>query len=799
MENHNTNQLTDLIANTTTSEITSEVGLTSSADSQALTQLTAPGPSGGHNHYHAHPYRTTGPGEAPVACMGRFTYIAGGSFVNNSSDPVDARNVAYATLLPASMGNLYGAYGFRATLVIRVEIAAAPQVAGLVRVHVNHMEEQNSRGFYRCAAGSRLGAEVNLSQGSVVELRVPYISDRDFIVYENPAPTTINQCQLFITPYLPVCWDSTTVSTPSWSLYLALEDVELIGASATLTRIVPQAGEQQAMGPVTSFFRATSTLLTAASMVPMIAAYVKPLAWASSLGAVVSAHFGWSKPNNGTMMGVMARSITRGINTCADQDHSQPMSHYANNEIQALPGFAGSKLDEMAICGVICRPSAVALVVLKPTDAAQGLKWVAAVTPGNLFFQSSTGGLAQQHVASVTGGVGTYKPAVIPTPLLFVSSFFARWRGSITYRFKFGTTKFHAGKVLIGYAPGEDVADPLSPAGVVSVAPPSTARFNYQSILVDLRTTTELDFVVPFTYPADYCNTNMQCIHVSGVWSPANTGVVFMRIIEPLYGPDNVPQFANTIIEAFAGCDFEFAQPITSQLVPIVYNTSGTLIYAQGGETENAMVAAQSTGERILSLKQLAMRPLWTYSPAQVVLASDKSVSFAHGSLVQYVAGAHSWLSPIVSGDTIINRITSLFGLVRGGVIYRVIPAGTTTGSLANFSSTIAVGNQNSYDFRYFALSFENAMGNSMRIPYYGKHNRMRTPSVNFGYNNGTARDVETSAFVNIGGLDTSCVRGVCVADDFQVGCFLGMPACVFLDSDKLPDDYFNAAATRPS
>lgn len=766
------------------------------------THFVAPGPMQGTNHYKRPDFHDVPTDNNIKDYLARPYLYTSGVFTSGSTAPVQESHFTPQSFV--STNNLSGAYGYRATVCFRLEVSAAPQAQGIVRMAYEYLPPSGTRSkiTYRPVLAQLPGAELNLRSGSAMEVRIPFVSDRDFWPLINGTYTV--QAPAFaisVTPYAPVSWDTTTTSTPTWALYFWFEDVELVGKSVGCVTVVPQGNTENAgKGVVTNWFSAASKVATYAASIPLLSSYITPLSWMLNAAHKVSAHYGWSKPTNGSYVGTMQMATVRGINTCADSDFANPMGYYANNEVAVQDGFAGSKVDEMSLCYLTCKPGLIASCNLLPSDTRGQVKWICPVSPSHFVFQSSSTGFSQ--VSSLFIGANTAsgnKVGYCPSPINFCASFFERWRGNIIFRFKFNTTKFHAGKLLIGYVPGEDLNDGVS-LGTFSQAPQPTSRYDFQSTLVDLRNTSEIDFLVPFTYPAAWCDTGMDYLQpetgVVNYYGLPNTGAVFVRVIDPLYGPDNVMQSCQMLVEVLSDCGLEFAHPITSLTVPLD-PTSTPVLIAQSALSDLAATDATkyAAGERIASVKQLAMRPIWQYQSS--ALASRNWAYFASISYTAYSAFTTSTPFNYPSDfNTIVSKLGSLYALARGGLVVRVIPTGQTR---STYVSTSTWATYNSTDARSSGLSVEYNVGNFLKLPYYAKNTRMRTGASSRSITTGGVDLNNYTRTLNFNWSTTDSVNiyGLAAGDDFQFGCFTGIGPCVTLGAKGL-----NASApglTRPN
>lgn len=790
-------------SNNTNADAGTTVAFSASRESTDIVQLMAPGSATEVPHM----AQTTGsgaPASTPDDMMKRPKLIRSAlPFVNGSTAvlTVLSPGAAYmAGLIP----NMTGVAGFRCTMVYRVEVAAAPQVSGLLKASVLYLPTYSGpnlyRSDYRPIAAQLPGPYLNIADGASMELRVPFKHCVDYFYMNNNIETTLGH-RFSLNPILPVTWDTTTTSSPSVSVYVWVEDVETIGASTPLITATPQSGAEARISKPSEWFSGAAKVATiSGALMPLLSSYTRPLSWLFGQAANTAAHFGYSKPYIGSYGSVMGNSMVRGHNTCADQDQLQPMAMYSNNEVASLPGFAGTSVDEMSICYLTCLPGLLAVFKLNPADAAGTLKWACPVTPGTFGFQTSaTGGFLQAPCCTLgtTSAVGTDKAGYFPTPINFVSSYFSRWRGDLIFRFRFATTKFHAGKLVIGYAPAED-----PPNGPVSAYVPTfnASRYDYPSAVIDLRSCNQYDLEVPFTYNRDWAYTNA----ISGrssAYHAKNTGTVFVYVVDPLYGPDNVSQFCWISVEVFSKCGLEFSQPRTSQLIPLDMTNPITVVAQMAGE-----ISAYTSGESIKSLKQLAMRPMWQYfgitgpdvSIPQANLNYYKSASFIASAGSYNLPSEEATAANNYAGQTIISRLSCLYALHRGSVTVRMLPSTTASGVQSSFASSAVWTDISDLDYRYAPLSMECRMANQMRLPYYSANNRELT-----GWVSGTAypndRGTLNTLDVNYGGTDqSSFLLGVAAGDDYQAGLFIGVPACVVIDNGTVQDRLMSFGTPPP-
>lgn len=295
-----------------------------------------------------------------LSYLERPTKLIAGVFSNNTLN-VLATFELVPTFYRAYLTNLTGAYGFTATACFRLEIVAAPQTSGIVKMAYYPLVRlsQSDKVTARCTMSQVQNVEINISEASAAEIKIPFLWDRDFMPVRTTPSLDVNSVgTLVFQPYLPVQWDTTTASTPNWTIFLWFEDVVPIGKTTQPNAVVPQM-DMEFTGPVSKWFGLASSIASRLTSIPLISTYAQPVAWASKAAAMVAAHFGWSKPVNGSYTGIIGPTLARAINTCADQDMAHPLAMYANNEVQAM-NFANNPVDEMAFCYLTCKPSLIA-------------------------------------------------------------------------------------------------------------------------------------------------------------------------------------------------------------------------------------------------------------------------------------------------------------------------------------------------------------------------------------------------------------------------------------------------------
>ncbi len=642
------------------------------------------------------------------------------------------------------VGNLSGSIGIRFTLCLKLEVSATPQAAGIFKIGVVPFGSDpvlDAATTLPTAYATMPSAEINLADTSSVVLKYPFNWDSDYLLIQSNS----KYCDIGVVAYTPFAADLSAGLSSSYTVYQWFEDVELIGPGVPFVSAVnPQMGQQEftVAGPVSKVMSyATKIAGAVGSAIPPLSVYTRPLGWVFSGIGTLASHFGWSYPNNSTMT-IMAPTVGNGINCITGVDTANELGMYANNEVKCEPYFASKDFDEMSICYLTCIPCPIATVELNgATDGYGTGKWVCSVSPSYFYYQGR-GNYIQGNVPGNTGD------AFLPTTIMGVAQFFSGWRGDLIFRFKFARSKFMGGKVLIGYNPL-----PNTPTGQ---APAFTRRYDYQSQVVDLRTTTVADLEVPFSYITDFCPTNFSR-DITGNYTAYNTGSVFMYIIEPLVSSGQTATTCYVQVEVFSKCGLQFANVIPTNLAVVPKNAP---LFAQMGAPDDSGVLERTCGEAIMSVKQLAMRPSWKAVVGPTLNYDDNDWSVPNLAVNSGTSPAIYWSA---FSDNL-NILSTWYRFWRGSVIHRLVPADSTTSSRFIWGDLTG-------SYSNAPLAIETRKINSVRRPFYNYHDRAL-----MSHFAGSAPIDIRQFSLNIAGTNNNGFFARTAGDDFQFGCFVNIP-----------------------
>jgi hypothetical protein len=470
-----------------------------------------------------------------------------------------------------------------------------------------------------------------------------------------------------------------------------MEDLELIGP-ATPQDVAPQSAikikknkknasqveaESQGVGPISSIAFKVSKVAKFFSPIPMLADFVGPVSWAADIIGNVASVFGWSAPVNLAPLTRMLTSRFLYSTNVNKVDNSVPLSLDSSNQVEVMPGFGGTNVDELDIV------------------------YLASIPFYNYFFLFPEGFAADTVLLSWNVcPFDNIKSRTVETALLYdmgpcqwVSLKFSHWRGSIRYKLKFIKTEFHSGRLAISFTPWEPKSyqQPLTLAGMDYVL----------RDIIDIRDATEYEFVVPYISSTPYRPTN---VNVQGF----AIGTVSVSIIDPLVAPSTVNSQIECYVEMSMCEDAEFFGTQQNAFVTpatVQFQSDDTLVRKAIGNAKlngfQLETSKAAVGERITNLRTL-MKKFYPIT-ASASLAANKFVNvfpFAHP------------LMNISAGVTIVEQVNDLYGELstiftfsRGGVrIKAIVPSistafvtyGSRTTNLTQ-TNTIVTGPSNPY------------------------------------------------------------------------------------------------------
>jgi hypothetical protein len=514
--------------------------------------------------------------------------------------------------------------------------------------------------------------------------------------------------------------------------------------------------------------------------VPLLSEFAGLTSWSADIGARVAAAFGFSKPRNQEKTTLMQRTLFSAIENYDGVANSRLLSLSKKNELEMLPGFAGSGHDELTIDYVKQIPAYF-------TAIAWGVDQVAGTSLAGIGMCPST------FYNSHTDNGNT---VVCLSPMAFVSQFFSLWRGSIILKFKLVKTEFHSGRLMISYIP----YDPR-------LAAPSYTVSQYPYLfrtLVDIREGNEFTLTFPYLTIPQYLDTG-------NVNASQNTmGSVQITVLDPLVAPATVASSISIIIEAYGGPDLEFAQPFqflygpysptAAQSAPFVPDPCILDSEVIGGcdVTFSDVHSRTCIGERITSFRQLLkVGTSIAHSPYDNTSTNNEALFWPWFS--SWVDGAGTAGTPVLPTERVdyYSIIGSCYLLARGSidlsidmsvdVKYKsriVYQPPTTIQSWNTFFTNDADASSQIQWSRHNIVVDNTALsgGIYVRVPYYNRFHSFPVsdsifwnPTLNPN-NNQSHIPLINAAIWTPNGVGTVWSPLRSVADDFSFGGFISVP-----------------------
>lgn len=513
---------------------------------------------------------------------------------------------------------LRGFVGLRATLVVKVQVNSQPfQQGRLMLQYFPYAQYMPKRvALVNATLQGRSGcprSDLDLSVGTEIEMRIPYVSPH---VYYNLITGQGSFGSIYLLVYSQLRDQVSGTGSIEYTVWAHLEDVDIqypTGAriytgstpnylqlamdmntgkltteklqkqiqSGAHTRepdkVFAQVGvelkELEENASLSSAVGAVSEAVTSLGKIPGLGNYLSKPAWITSKLSNIIKALGFSKPTvQGLPLENKLRTQTRMANfDGADVSHKLALS--SANEIETKPGLAGTSADEMEFSHLLSIPNFWDRFAWTTSHLTGNVLWDNYVTPFKVKPYSDT-----------------IKDRFRCTHMGYVANSFGLWRGSIVYTFKFVKTQYHSGRLRIGFIPFYYNTE-------VSQGTPDMSKV--QQVIVDLRTSTEVSFTVPYVSTRPW----MFCVRPESAWLGTNntmmynavTGIVRVEVLNQLVAASNVHPSVDVIVEVHGGPDLTFANPNAPSYVPYSGNFQGA--DGKAAEGEETRVMAQVMGE----------------------------------------------------------------------------------------------------------------------------------------------------------------------------------------------------------
>jgi hypothetical protein len=584
-----------------------------------------------------------------------------------------------------------GFVGIRAKMVLRVQVNAQRFQQGRLLIHYIPMYSHLPSSRSNTALSNLVfktqqpRIDFDISTDTEVELSIPFVYPFEFYALNNSLP---NLGTFFVTVYSPLV---SPTGDPNCDVIVwgHLENIELAyptvlspqvgGGRRTNKSISSQELSAGGVGPISSFLGRVSKAATVLTDIPLLSSVAGTAAWATSIASKAASAMGWSSPNLSSPAGRMQNLRTPYMNNCNGIDNSLNFGLLADNEVEVLPGFAGTDLDEMNLRHLVSVPAFI-----------KAVQWTTAQGTGTILWSSSVGPTHAANNIVVPLAVGTLATK-LPTPVCYFSNFFQWWRGSLCFTIKVVKTEFHSGRLVFTWTPGNTV-DPA----YANLAPV------YKEVL-DLRHSNEFSVCVPYASIAPWTNFD------------SSTGRVGLYVVNALRAPSTVSSSVEILVEVNGGPDFELAEPVQSSWLPTLGSFTPQcfdeelfvpqVLGEDAADCGNAVsmpiadvIASSSVntgflaatkyciGEYVVSMRQLLKRSMPFYSdPAPAIGAVTRFQPY-YIELPNFVSGSNPLFSLPLDFFSVLG---SCFAFSRGGVRLKIW---TNGGQIVNYKARLERG-----------------------------------------------------------------------------------------------------------
>lgn len=697
------------------------------------------------------------------------------------------------------LDRIRGAFGFRATLVFRVEVQATPFHAGRLRLVWNPEYQavlpnpiMYDPTLYLTTMSQMPGVELNINESTSLVMRVPFVSSNDYWWYNS---TTTGPRVNDFPVGLWSLWAMHPVSTPAgatnpnYSIWTSLEDVELVSAAspdADLVFITPSVGTFATMSMVAGAYpdavSAARAARLSASGMPLVPT-PPPVSRSVDTGLLTPQA---GDPNLretrspmtpiSTVLSAASRVATLAMNIPLISSYAGPTAWALRVASNVASAFGWSKpLVTTAVTRVVptsnnyqynCDGHDVSWNMglfsdnhIAPLPGFAGsdvdemaLSYVTsipAITSTTVF--STTNAVSDVlYISSLNPMAAWYAPNanllpnanVVPTP---ITSFLPSPLFFVANCFRFWrgdlTFRFKVSKTMFHSGRLLISSHYSYSQGDATLPTPNYSKpFNFSSVVWDLKDSSEIEFTVPYQHLRPFARMNDVL------------GSLCLTVEQPLLAPTTVRPSVFITVEVFSR-NMTFAFPSNPPYLPSPLRP--TTVTPQAGATENSY----TNGEDVESFKQLATRQGYD---------SITAGSATRAATVLYYR-APVYDNPTTpttvnySAGTFVNYILSAYAYARGSSRFSYEPVQKSQ------HFTVSFGPDYSPNTAYRPVIAEKNEPVRFTTPFYHPQNRLRISTV-LGMNVG--------AYVrSFPAASTNPVIGYAsAADDFQCGYFISAP-----------------------
>lgn len=502
--------------------------------------------------------------------------------------------------------------------------------------------------------------EFDLSTDTSAELLIPYVSARNFYEMNNILSSLNNYSlgYLNIYPYSPLVSPAGS-TTAGYTIYISFENVKLFGAASAQSGLSNREVSNKVNGPISGPALSISKGFKEFANIPMLSSYAAPVAWVADRIVGVASVFGWSKPLQGDSLTKFELLQAPGHTNVDGDSDARTLSYLSKPGVTQLAGVSGTDYDEMDFSYIVRKPA----YFNKTT-------W----TTSNVYGDTILSFNVTPAMALTIGGAQHFQPVA------FVASLFTLWRGSLRYRLKFVRTEFHSGRIQIAFYPTTLTTSYTGNAAYV------------HRLIVDIRETSEVDFVVPYISATAFTPTNY------------SIGTVLVTCLDPLVAPATVSSSITLLFEVAGGIDMEFSNPASAAYTPTMFTPqSGNIDRLTVTNIGSSRVSADSIlnhsvaiGDKVSSFRSYLKRfhPIITNDTSSTSTTTAVLNTGRVGVLVDTIYAYSATPGTSYWRGDVTGFVASCYAVWRGGTRHRFAINKnffTTTATMVNSPSMAKV------------------------------------------------------------------------------------------------------------
>lgn len=607
-----------------------------------------------------------------------------------------------ATTIPQNYFKVLGHMGMTARVRIRIQVNSQPFQAGLAALcyipYGDYMPSHTNWFLQSQPTSAPVNADLfavsqlphqllNLANCTSVEFVSPYLSP---YLMANVATGQGSFGTFAFVNFRSVMSASGSESVP-YTIWASFEDVKLYyPTDAPVTTIWAQAGsELQNMHRTGTISGAANDVgMSIARFLPTVGlgGLKKPVEVFSTVGAGLLRMFGLAKPTIQAPVTRTIRAPLRYFQNIDGSDTGHKLALSAGNELEMMPGFAGTDADEMDLSYVASRQALVGSGLWGTGNGADTVLWSSVLTPRVL------GSLSQWS------GNKAFPDNLSPAG--YLANFFEMWRGDFVFTFHLVKTQMHSGRLRASIRLGNF----QNASSVLNDMPGYT-----HTVDVDLTTACEFTVRVPYSAvrPWMYTDADRSIPFTSGDAFNHSLGTIQLAIVNPLCAPPS----ANTFVPIFVFAHMEnaaFAVSSFSNIVPygIPQTYPAGAVAQAGGMIEPTKLNTEynkqyptdllpyrsCVGETITNFRQLLKRfePIWsrkvlTPVPATGTAPGSSGMAIFIKPWAPIAPLTHSTItttSPDYRRTDLYSILYSMYAFYRGSMRFKLVLDHVPTGQV---------------------------------------------------------------------------------------------------------------------